>query len=151
MRCDKTSHSFTGIKSLKALEFPPPPSPPLLYRSEFEPMKESVMTPDKAGYWFDVTAGRLHSQRFRHCLHALCILYYMHDETEATRRPAAPAYSCLPLWSSCSCSGVKTATLSVRLCVSSASLRCLLGSSHCSDVFLPVCMSLWNVERLLHI
>lgn len=51
----KPAHSFTGLKSLKALNPPPlllPPTPQPLaqhhyfYRSEFEPLKESVLTPD---------------------------------------------------------------------------------------------------------
>lgn len=100
----------------------PPLQTPILFRSGFEPMKESIMTPDKPGYWFDKTVGRLQSQRCQHCLHVLCILCSMHDETAATRRPAAPhlflSSLLLPspvvfrLWCEDS--------LAIRLCVSSA-------------------------------
>lgn len=117
MCCGKIGHSFTGLKRRKASNTPT--QSPILYRSGFEPMKESILAPDKPGYWFDKIVGRLQSQRFQQCLHALCILCSMHDETAATRRPAAPHLGfLLLLWCE------DSATLPVRLCVSSAEDAC---------------------------
>lgn len=138
MCCGKIGHSFTGLKRRKASNTPT--QRPILYRSGFEPMKESILAPDKPGYWFDKTVGRLQSQRFQHCLHALCILCSMHDETAATRRPAAPRLFLSSYWDSCSCSGGKTLYHFTCQVVCKLCLRCLWGYSHCSDVF---CLCAW--------
>lgn len=106
---------FHWPETPESLKYPPPTHSPILYRSGFEPMKESILAPDKPGYWFDKTVGRLQSQRFQHCLHALCILCSMHDETAATRRPAAPHLFLSSFWDSCS--GVKTLPLYLSGCV----------------------------------
>lgn len=133
MRCDKTSHSFTGLKSLKALNSP---SNHHHYYYYFTHLSLSQW---KSQSWHQISPGTgLRPQRagcpargfdivcMPSASCALCMMKLKQPEDQQPHMCFWAAYSCLSLRSSCSCSGVKTATLPVRLCVSSASLRCLV-------------------------